>query len=311
MHPIDSKYSNAYARLRLILVGFAMGGANIIPGVSGGTIAFVFGIYEDLIQSLFQVNAPTMRLLWQGRAAECFKNFPWRFLVLLFAGVFVAIFSLARLMSWLLMHQRELTFAFFFGLILATVPMMLRHIRVWKTSVVLFGLGSLFSMFWLVGQVPVQTPQTFWFLFFCGALAVCTMILPGISGSFILVLLGQYQTIITAISRRDLVPLVSLGLGCVVGLISFVRALNWLLRRYHDQTMMVLTGLVVGSLRKIWPWKQVLRTIVGRKGKVIPVEEINIIPEWNAQVLWAVLLCAAGFLLALWLSSPVTKNKRT
>ena len=302
MNEIDQRYQGKGALAKLFFTGLGMGAANIIPGVSGGTIAFLFGIYEDLIASISHFNIGLLRGLTRKGFGPTLQALPWRFLAALFAGVFIAIFSLANLMEWLLVEQRVWTFAFFFGLILATAPVIGRNIRVWNTGLIVLGVATAAIMYWVGGLLPMTTPDSWWFLFFCGAVAVCTMILPGISGSFILLILGKYQDIIRAVSERDLMPIVMVGLGCVCGLLAFVRVLNWLLHRHHDRTMIVLCGLVLGSLRRIWPWSETISTITTAKGEVMPVEQINVWPPLNGELLIALALCALGFWLAIALS---------
>ena len=302
MNTIDFKYAGRPGTLKLLGVGLCMGAANIIPGVSGGTIAFLFGIYADLINAIKSVDMRLLTLFSKKQWSELADYLPWRFLAALLSGVLAAILSLAKLMSWLLHNQPVATYAFFFGLILATAPVIGRTLKHWSRVHIILGLISTLAMYVFVGMVPVNTPESLWFLFLCGAIAVSTMILPGISGSFVLVILGKYQYIIDCITHRELVPLAVVGLGCVVGILVFIRLLHWLLDRFHDATLVVLTGMVVGSLRKIWPWKETLRVTVSSKGKIIPLEQINHWPgAFDSEVILALFLCAAGFALAWFL----------
>ncbi len=300
MNNIDQKYTAAPRGIpKLVGIGICMGAANIIPGVSGGTIAFIFGIYADLIRAIKLFDFEVLKMACRRQWKKLLDYFPWRFLAAILSGVVLAIFSFAKLMSWLLQYQPVPTFAFFFGLILATAPVIGRTIKQWNPSVVALGIISTIGMYFFVGMVPVNTPDSLWFLFLCGAIAVSTMILPGISGSFVLVILGKYQYIIDCISHRDIVPLGVVALGCAVGILIFIRILNWLLNRYHDQTLVVLAGMVLGSLRKVWPWKETLKVTVSSKGKIIPIEQINQLPaEFSPEVVLAVILFVLGLLLA-------------
>jgi putative membrane protein len=157
-------------------------------------------------------------------------------------------------------------------------------------------------MYLIVGMVPLNTPDGLWFIFFCGAVAICTMILPGISGSFVLVVLGKYEYIIDCITRHQVLPLAVFALGCAAGILAFIRILSWLLKHYHNRTMIVLTGLVLGSLRKIWPWKKIVAVAYPGHGHVIPADMINVLPQqWTPEVAGAVAFCVIGFWLAWWL----------
>jgi len=293
----------------LALKGFCMGTADLIPGISGGTIAFLFGICEELILSLRKVDASFAWLLMKGKVGQALRHVNWRFLVAVLGGDVLAIFSLSKFIRWLLTHYPVLVQSFFFGLIAATVFVIARSIARWE----LRHFGGMFIAavltFYVVGLVPVATPDTWWFLFFSGALAICAMILPGISGAFILVLLGKYQFIIQAVSDRNLAVLGIVFAGIVVGILSFVRILNYLFKHYHNTVVACLTGLVLGSLRKVWPWKQVLEALRTKSGKIIPLREINVMPDLNIWALAAVGLMVAGFFLAYRLGN-ISQPKR-
>lgn len=296
--------SKASDYLGVYVSGFAMGSADVVPGVSGGTVAFILGIYEELIGSIRMVGRPLfwrpfLRLQWK----EAFRQINLFFLLALGIGIASAIILLAPGIEWMLVNQPIVIWSFFFGLIVASIIVVAPRVKVWSLSRwVALLLGAL-GGFWLVGLVPVQTPNTWWFLFFSGAIAICAMILPGISGSFILVLLGKYQFVINAVNERDFVSLAIFGLGAVVGLVTFAQLLSWLFKRYHDLTVAALTGLMIGSLRKIWPWKEALETMVDRHGEVVPVVERNLIPPlminsaFNMEIAYA--LAAALFGMAL------------
>jgi len=279
-----------------IIFGFLMGTANIIPGVSGGTIALMLGIYQSLIDSLKSFDKELIHLLMSLRFKKALEHIQASFLLPLLTGVLIAIFSLSKVLSYLLDNYQVWVFSFFFGLILASVPVIAKHVRPWNRISISLGILTATIMYLLIGLVPVRTPESYWFLFFSGALAICTMILPGISGSFVLVLIGKYQFILEAIKNLDFVPLGVVALGCIVGLLSFVKILSWLMNKYPNPTMAVLTGLVLGSVRKIWPWKKTIQAIITLKGEIIPIHEINILPsEWNGEVFFAIIFLLLGF----------------
>jgi len=281
-----------------------MGVADIIPGISGGTIAFILGIYEELIRSIKSFDWQFVQLLCRFRFKEAFSAVAWKFLSAVFCGIVGAVFTLSKIVSWLLHNKPVLIYSFFFGLILATVPIIARIIKEWTpVKVVTVVLAALVTYFF-VGMVPLATPEAAWFVFLSGAIAISAMILPGISGAFILVLLGKYQFILDAVNHRDFFILGVFVLGVVVGIVSFVRILGWLFNKYHDLTVTVLTGVVIGSLRKIWPWKEIVRSITTGHGKVIPIEEMNVLPpQLGGEVLLAFLIMVVGFILALMLNS--------
>lgn len=242
--------------------GACMGAADVIPGVSGGTIAFIMGIYDEFVSSLASVNAEAVRLLMHGKFKAFWKHINGRFLLSLFIGIGLSVISLAGLMQFLLNTYPIRTWAFFFGLISASSIFILRGISGWKVKeacLLVFGimLGIL-----ICTLSPTRTPDGLWFIFISGAIAICAMILPGISGSFILLILGKYQYIMTAISQltageqagHNLLILATFGIGAVIGLLSFSRFLHWLLARYNKETLIVLAGFIIGSLVKVWPW---------------------------------------------------------
>ena len=264
-HPEDSGAGEGSARPRttgllslipIYLRGLAMGAADIVPGVSGGTMALILGIYERLINSLRSLaRPPFLRSLLRGRLGHAFDQVDGVFLLALAAGIFTSVLALAQLLTSLLEARPVLVYAFFFGLVLASVFLVARRIRrITPASWALFALGTV-AAFVLVGMSPADTPDTAWFLFLSGAVAISALLLPGISGAFVLVLLGKYSFVLAAVSRGDLVALGAVGAGAVFGLLSFTQLLGWLFRRYHDATLALLCGVMFGSLRKIWPWQ--------------------------------------------------------
>jgi len=299
------KYHRPKDYVMLFLKGFSMGMADIIPGISGGTIAFLLGIYEDLISSIKSVDLKFLQLLCRFKIKEAFSSVAWQFLGTLFIGIAGAILILSKLISWLLHNKPTLIYSFFFGLILATVPIIARIIKRWTFSKIIAVILSACATYLFVGMVPLVTSQAPWFLFLSGVIAISAMILPGISGAFILVLLGKYQFILDAVNHRDIFSLGIFLFGVGVGIISFVRVLSWLFNKYHDLTVTIITGIIIGSLRKIWPWKEMTEMIATSHGKVIPIAEINILPsQLNGDVFLAIALMIAGFILAMMFNSP-------
>lgn len=246
---------NILKNAAVALKGFAMGAANVIPGVSGGTIALLTGIFNELIEALNAIlSVSSWKLLIKGEVKEFWKNIHGTFLLWLFVGVIVSVFSLAKLMEYVLAYHPIQTWAFFFGLIIVSAAFMLSDIKKWKTADTLwlvFGI-ALGAVICLLS--PTQTTDASWFILICGAIAICTMILPGISGSFILVLFGKYEYIMSAISELNWPVLIMFGIGCVIGLAAFSKFLHWLIAHYERPTLITLIGFTLGSLVKVWPW---------------------------------------------------------
>jgi putative membrane protein len=286
--------------LILAIKGFLMGAANVVPGVSGGTMALILGIYEELIHAIRSLNFRFLRLFVMLKIQEAISSLAWPFLLPVVVGVLAATLSLAQLLSWLLFTYPIMVWSFFFGLILSSVFSVGRFVKAWKISTfIAIGLGGV-GAYYFFGMIPVATPEASWFLFLCGFLAICAMILPGISGAYILVLLGKYHFTLEALNNRDIGTLFMLIFGAVVGLLSFVRVLSWLLKRYHDLTMAVLIGLMLGSLRRIWPWKETVTTFIDSNGTEIPSLQINIVPpQLDGEVILAFLFVCLGFLVVI------------
>jgi putative membrane protein len=290
--------------LLLFSKGVGMGAADVVPGVSGGTIAFITGIYEELLGSIRSVNGEAIRLLLRFRLADFWRHINGSFLVVLLAGIGFSIVSLSRLILYLLQYHSELLWAFFFGLIVASAVVVGKKISRWTLGVVLSGLIGVAIAFYITVATPAQTPEAYWFIFLSGALAICAMILPGISGSFILVLLAKYEFIMLALKELRLDIIAVFGIGCVTGILSFSHVLNWALKNYHNVTVALLTGFMVGSLNKVWPWKQTLETYTDRHGEVKPLVQENVLPHayealtgQESYFLYGVLLAIFGFLL--------------
>lgn len=289
--------------LVVALKGFAMGAANVIPGVSGGTIALLTGIFNELVEALNALmSLSSWKLLFQGRFKEFWEAIHGTFLLWLAIGVAVSIFSLAKLMEYVFTHHPVQTWAFFFGLIVVSAIFLLADIKDWKGNDALWlflgiALGALICIL-----SPSETTSDLWFIFICGAIAICTMILPGISGSFILVLLGKYEYIMKAVSSLDWPVLVVFALGCAVGIIAFSKFLHWLMSRYGRQTLIVLIGFTIGALVKVWPWADKAASEAANVLTGDPAGNLHI----PAAIIWA--LIGAGSVLALELISRRRKG---
>ena len=288
----------------LALKGCAMGMADVVPGVSGGTIAFISGIYEELLDSIRSVNATALKLLLKLRLGEFWRHINGSFLLPVLLGIAIAIFSLARLMTYLLTYHPIAIWSFFFGLIIASALLVARQIGRWDWRSLLAFVAGAAAAWWITVATPAETPNDWWFVMLSGAIAICAMILPGISGAFILLLLGKYQYILQAVSEFRLGVLLLFAVGAVAGIISFSHLLSWLLRKHHDLTISLLMGFMVGSLNKVWPWKEVVETYTDAQGAVHPLVEQNITPghfeaigQTDAHLWQAVALALAGFLL--------------
>ncbi|WP_068830632.1 DUF368 domain-containing protein [Pseudomonas sp. BMS12] len=289
----------------LFAKGMAMGAADVVPGVSGGTVAFITGIYDELLRSIARVPEALVQLL-RGRVAEAWRIANVNFLLVLFAGILTSVFSLARLITWLLAEQPIPVWSFFFGLILVSSHLVAREIGRWNWIRVLsFGLGIAFA-WWITVAAPQQWGDDPLSLFLAGAIAICAMILPGISGSFLLVLMGLYAVVLGAVKSLDIAVLAIFAAGCLVGLLSFARLLSWLLAHVRDVTLAFLTGLMLGSLNKVWPWKHTLTWRTDSHGLQVPVLQENLWPSQfasqmgqDSQLLLALLLAVAGVVLVL------------
>lgn len=294
----------------ITLKGMAMGAADVVPGVSGGTIAFISGIYEELITSINSIDLSLFKTLCKEGFKAFWTQVNGNFLLALFSGIAISVVSLAKFISWLLENQPVLLWSFFFGLVLASIIIVGKAIEKWNfKAIIMLILGALIA-YYITQLPPSENTASLPFLFLSGALAVCAMILPGISGAFILVLLGSYKIILDAVHERDFKIIVTVGLGAVVGLLSFAKLLKWMFNHYKNLTLAVLTGFIIGSLSKIWPWKKVLETkIFGEK--IIPIKEQNINPwayEGDNQLIFAIILALIGFSFIFILEKVASKK---
>lgn len=285
--------------MRLFFTGFMMGSADIVPGVSGGTIAFIFGVYEELLLLIKTVSGQTLKLFFNGQFKLAWKSIPFSFLIPLALGIGTALLGLARLVTYLLAVYPSFLWSFFFGLVIASIVLVRRRVRNWSPltygALVAMAIGGYF----LVGLVPIETPRTYLAYFFSGVIAICAMILPGISGSFLLLIMGKYEQILSAVTSHDFVTLGVFMAGCIIGLSLFSRLLSWLFARHHDLIVSMLIGFMIGSLRKVWPWKEVVETRLNSHGEIVPLVERNIMPLINTSFYVAVALAILGVALIL------------
>jgi len=277
-----------------------MGAADVVPGVSGGTIAFISGIYEELLESINAVNLKALKILRKEGFKKMWESINGNFLLSLVLGIGISIISLAKLIRWLLENKPILVWSFFFGLVLASVIYVGRQIKSWNfLTVFALIIGGIVAYYITILPPMANGTSSSLFMFFAGSLAICAMILPGISGSFILLLLGAYKPALDAIHDKDFKTIFILIAGAIVGLLTFSRLLKWMFDKYHNITLAVLTGFIIGSLNKIWPWKRVIESeMINNKLKII--EEKSISPfayDGNPEIGWAILLAAIGFLV--------------
>ncbi len=303
----------------VILKGLAMGAADVVPGVSGGTIAFISGIYEELLDSIKSINWQNIKLLFSGKIKAFWQEINGNFLLSLFVGIGISILSLAKLFHYLLDNFPIFVWSFFFGLIISSAIYVAMQIEKWDYKTVLAVLiGSVIAYF-----ITMLNPETahdkiephYWYIFLCGLVAICAMILPGISGSFILVIMGTYKFILQAISELKFDFILIFGAGAAIGLISFSNVLSWLLKKYHDITVSFLVGFMIGSLNKVWPWKHTLFSHTNQFAQIIPDKQENVLPNMfydltgkEPYTFYALLLALTGFLIIFILQHSFNKK---
>ena len=285
--------------LVISLKGLAMGAADAVPGVSGGTIAFISGIYEELIATISNVNISLFKTLFKKGFKSFWEQLNGNFLLALLSGIIVSFVSFMRLAKYLIENEPVLIWSFFFGLIIASIYFVGKQITKWNISVIIGLLFGSIVAFYISTLPSMATNESSFFLFFAGAIAICAMILPGISGSFILVILGAYKTLSDALHDFDAKKLLFFVSGAVIGLLSFSHLLKWLFKHYHNLTLAILTGFIFGSLNKVWPWKETLTWHVNSKGFKTPLIDKSVLPfdyVGDNHLLPAILLIIAGFL---------------
>ncbi|MBV7267917.1 DUF368 domain-containing protein [Winogradskyella luteola] len=296
--------------------GIAMGAADVVPGVSGGTIAFISGIYEELIESIDKVNLGVFKVWRRKGFKTAWKSINGTFLLALFSGVAISILSLAKLIKWLLHNEPILLWSFFFGLVLASILYIAKQIKGWSAKLIVAIVVTSGLSYYITLAEPFASPDSPFYLLFCGFIAIIAMILPGVSGAFILLILGAYQTAIDTINNlRDglfngdmelfkdaLLKFVLLAVGALVGLKVFSKTLNWMFKHQKNLTLAILTGFMIGSLNKIWPWKEVLKTRMNSEGKEVTLLDKSILPssyDGDNQMLLALIFIIIGFVTIL------------
>jgi putative membrane protein len=297
------------------LKGMAMGAADVVPGVSGGTIAFIAGIYEELINSIKSINPDALKVLFKDGFKVFWKKINGNFLLSLVTGIFLSVILFSRGILYLLENHPILLWSFFFGLILASALVVGMSIIKWNYAV----LAAIFAGTAIAYSVtvisPAETPTDWWFFFLSGMIAICAMILPGVSGSFILLLMGKYEQLLTAIKNMEIVTIALFGAGCVVGLLGFSHLLSWMFRKFRDITIAFLSGFMIGSLNKVWPWKQTLEYRINSKDQEVPFIQENLLPGQFTEitgepsfVISAILVAIAGFALIYLLEKVIGKK---
>ncbi|UOX32815.1 DUF368 domain-containing protein [Flavobacterium sediminilitoris] len=300
--------------LLITLKGIAMGAADVVPGVSGGTIAFISGIYQELIDSINKINFSVLKNVKKNGLKATWASINGNFLFALILGIGISILTFSKVITHLLDTQPILVWSFFFGLVIASIAFIWKEITKWslKTYIALI-IGILISYYITIAK-PVESPDSFPYLFLSGFLAIIAMILPGVSGAFILLLMGSYEVVIGTINQfreglatmnfdiigQAMIKLMTFGLGAILGLKLFSKILTWMFNHHKNTTLTVLIGFMIGSLNKIWPWKKVLETRVNSHGEIVPFLEKSILPqhfEGNPQILTAIIMSVFGFVL--------------
>ena len=294
------------------LKGMAMGAADVVPGVSGGTIAFISGIYEELLNSISSFNFSLINVFKNEGFKSVWIKVNGNFLVSLFVGILISVLSLAKLIESMLENHPIVIWSFFFGLVLASIIYIGKQITKWtKGSVLCLILGAILAFYITILNPMVSANSSPRFLFLAGMIAICAMILPGISGAVILVLLGAYKPVLNALNTKDFVSIIIFLVGAVLGLLSFSRILKWLFSTYKNYTLATLTGFIIGSLNKIWPWKETISWRTNSKGIEVPFNTASVSPfsfEGDNQLLISIFLMLIGFGLIILLEKLAIKK---
>ncbi|WP_417609293.1 DUF368 domain-containing protein [Owenweeksia hongkongensis] len=308
------------SQLSLVFKGMAMGMAEVVPGVSGGTIAFITGIYERLIFAIKSIDLDLLRLIGKGKIGEAWKKLDGNFLVTLLTGMVLGIGIGVFAITWLLEHEPIAIWAFFFGLIIASVWVVGKDIDVWNFKTIIALILGTILVYYVTIAVPSSGIEALWFVFVCGAVAISALLLPGLSGSFILLLLGMYTYILPKVKEvmsgnfEGLSVLVVFGLGCITGVLSFSRVLTWAFKHHKNVTLAFLTGLMIGSLNKVWPWQEVLTTRINTKGEETVAFSKSVLPSTfsglqdnflygnDPQTMLAIICIIGGFALVILMS---------
>lgn len=310
--------------LIITLKGLAMGAADVVPGVSGGTIAFISGIYQELIDSINNVNISVLKTLKKDGLKAAWKQVNGSFLLALLTGIGISILTFSKIITHLLETQPILVWSFFFGLIIASITLIWKEITSWKLVDILFLLIGITVSYYITIARPVSSPDSYWYLFLSGFIAIIAMILPGISGAFILLLMGSYETVIGTINTfreglttanseiltQALLKLGVFAVGAIIGLKSFSKILHWMFEHHKNTTLTLLVGFMVGSLNKVWPWKQVLETRINSHGEVVPYIDQSILPQnfdGDPKIVMAIVLAILGFVLIFGMEKMASK----
>lgn len=310
--------------LIITLKGLAMGAADVVPGVSGGTIAFISGIYQELIDSINNVNLSVLKTLKKDGLKAAWQQVNGGFLLALLTGIFISVLTFSKIITQLLASHPILVWSFFFGLIIASIVLIWKETSNWKLVDILALVVGIILSYYITIARPVSSPDSYWYLFLSGFIAIIAMILPGISGAFILLLMGSYETVIGTINKfregivkfdmavlgEALMKLSVFALGAIIGLKSFSKILHWMFEKHKNTTLALLIGFMTGSLNKVWPWKQVLETRSNSHGEVVPFLEKSIMPqnfEGNPQVMTAIILAIVGFVVIFGMEKMASK----
>ena len=285
-----------------LIKGILIGAANVVPGVSGGTMALLTGLFERLINAISACNKDALRLLRNQKFIQCWNQIDGLFLVTIGTGVLISLRSFAKLLDGLFLHHKLYVWSFFFGLILASVYAVGKTIQKWNLSVGIFFIVGTITASSMVLLTPATSNDSTLYLMLCGAIAMCSMILPGLSGSFVLLLMGNYELVINAISQLNLEILIPFGLGALLGIIAFARLLSWIFRNYHDQTISLLTGFIFGSLAVLWPWKsEIIQTVItGNEWKEKVIGYTYTFPKNELETYISTGLIIAGIIILFW-----------
>jgi putative membrane protein len=316
----------SFKRLFIIIIkGLAMGAADVVPGVSGGTIAFISGIYQELITTLHNLDFGIFKTFKRQGIKKVWQQYNLGFLTSLFTGIAISILSLAKVITWLLGQYPVLVWSFFFGLVIASIIYIARQITSYNTSAIISLIVAAVLSYGITLAEPTADTESIWFLFFAGFIAIIAMILPGISGAFILLLIGGYTVVIGAINQfleavstfnisslgNALLKIGVFALGAIAGLKVFSGILNWMFANHKNTTLAVLTGFMIGALNKIWPWKEVVQYRINRHGEEIPFIERSILPgsyDIDPQVMAAILCMLGGFMIIFLLEFVANKK---
>lgn len=298
----------------ITLKGIAMGAADVVPGVSGGTIAFISGIYEELIESINKINFSVIKGIKENGIKNTWAAINGNFLVALILGIAISVVTFSKIIIHLLDTQPIVVWSFFFGLVIASILFIWKEITTWSLKAIVSLLIGIVISYYITIAKPTESPDSYWYLFISGFLAIIAMILPGVSGAFILLLMGSYQTVIGTINQlreglstvnfeiisNALLKLGTFAIGAILGLKLFSKVLTWMFSNHKNTTLALLVGFMIGSLNKIWPWKEVIETRINSHGETVPFLEKSILPQnfqGDPQILTAIIMVICGFML--------------